>query len=56
MLYLILAIISSVLISVCMRASEKHITNQMGMFATNYLFAYYIFGGVCNSGDFGCKK
>lgn len=36
MLYLILAIISSVLISVCMRASEKHITNQMGMFAANY--------------------
>lgn len=36
MLYLILAIMSSVLISTFMRASEKYITNQMGMFAANY--------------------
>ena len=56
MLYLIFAIISSVLISVCMRASEKHITNQMGMFAANYLFACYFFRSICNSGDFGSKK
>lgn len=36
MFYLILAIMSSVLISVCMRASEKHIVNQMEMFTANY--------------------
>lgn len=36
MLYLLLAIASSVMVSVCMRLSEKHITNQMGMFMANY--------------------
>lgn len=36
MFYLILAIISSTFISILMRASEKHIANQMGMFAANY--------------------
>lgn len=31
MIYLILAILSSALISVCMRLGEKYISNQMGM-------------------------
>ena len=34
--YLILAIVSSTLVSVCMRCSERCVTNQMGMFAANY--------------------
>lgn len=37
MIYLILAIISSTLVSVCMRFSEKYVQNQMGMFMSNYL-------------------
>ena len=36
MLYLILAIASSVMVSICMRLSEEHISNQMGMFMANY--------------------
>lgn len=36
MFYLLLAITSSVLVSIFMRLSEKHITNQMGMFMANY--------------------
>lgn len=36
MLYLILAIVSSALVSITMRLSEKHITNQMAMFMANY--------------------
>lgn len=36
MIYLILSIVSSALISICMRVSEKHIRNQMGMFMANY--------------------
>ncbi len=35
--YLLLAIASSVLISTLMRAGEKHIKNEMGMFMANYL-------------------
>lgn len=37
MLYLILAIASSALVSITMRLSEKHITNQMAMFMANYV-------------------
>lgn len=36
MFYLILAILSSALISIIMRASEKYITNKMAMFMSNY--------------------
>ena len=35
--YLLLTIASSVLISTLMRAGEKHIKNEMGMFMANYL-------------------
>ncbi len=36
MIYLILAILSSAMISIIMRISEKYITNQMAMFMSNY--------------------
>lgn len=36
MVYLLLAITCSALISICMRISEKHIKNEMGMFMANY--------------------
>ncbi len=36
MIYLLLAITCSALISICMRMSEKHIHNEMGMFMANY--------------------
>lgn len=37
MLYLLLAIASSALVSVSMRFGEAHVKNQMGMFMSNYL-------------------
>ena len=37
MFYLLLAILSSAMISVFMRLSEKHITHNIGMLAVNYL-------------------
>lgn len=37
MVYLILAVMSSVLVSVTMRASEKHVSNSISMLAANYL-------------------
>ena len=36
MLYLILAIISSALVSICMRLSERHVRSNMVMFTVNY--------------------
>ena len=36
MIYLILAVVSSSLISIFMRISENHIKNEMGMFMANY--------------------
>ena len=36
MLYLILAIASSALVSICMRTTEKHVRNNMVMFTANY--------------------
>lgn len=36
MLYLLLAIASSAMVSICMRLSEKHIKTEMGMFMANY--------------------
>ncbi|MBO5197796.1 MAG: MBL fold metallo-hydrolase [Lachnospiraceae bacterium] len=54
MIYLILAIVSSALISVCMRIGEKHVTNQMGMFMSNYavciLFALLYLGANSDAG------
>lgn len=37
MLYLILAIASSVMVSVCMRFSERYVKHEMGMFTANYI-------------------
>jgi len=54
LIYLILAIASSALISVFMRIGEKHVTNQMGMFMTNYavciLFALLYLGADSDVG------
>lgn len=54
MIYLVLAILSSALISVCMRFYEKHAGNQMGMFMTNYavciLLAVFYLGESTGSG------
>lgn len=36
MIYLLLAIASSAMVSICMRLSEKYIRNEMGMFMANY--------------------
>ena len=36
MIYLVLAMITSMLVSVFMRLSEKYITNKMAMFMSNY--------------------
>lgn len=46
MIYLGLAIISSMLVSVIMRVSEKHIHNQISMLASNYLMCT-LFAAVC---------
>lgn len=45
MIYLILAIASSAAISIIMRASEKHVKNELAMFMSNYL--------VCMALSFG---
>lgn len=37
MVYLILAIVSSAVISLLMRAGEKHVQNNMTMFIYNYI-------------------
>lgn len=42
MIYLILAVISSAAISVIMRASEKYVKNEMGMFMANYLICIFL--------------
>ena len=36
MIYLLLAIASSAMVSICMRLSEKHVNNEMAMFTANY--------------------
>lgn len=50
MIYLLLAIVSSTLVSVCMRFSEKHIKNNMAMFMANYAvciaLAKYFMGNI----------
>ena len=42
MLYLLLAIASSTLISVIMRASERHVKSEMGMFMANYAVCIFL--------------
>ena len=44
MIYLILAIISSALVSIIMRLSEKHVSGNVGMLAVNYLMCITIAG------------
>lgn len=50
MIYLLLAILSSALVSIIMRFSEKHIQNNMAMFTVNYticlLLAKYFMGDI----------
>lgn len=53
MLYLLLAIASSTLVSVAMRLSENHIKNNIGMFIANYatciLLSFFFMGGNLSS-------
>lgn len=44
MIYLILAILSSALVSIIMRLSEKHVSGNVGMLAVNYLMCITIAG------------
>ena len=44
MIYLILAILSSALVSIIMRLSEKHVSGNVGMLAVNYLMCIAIAG------------
>lgn len=44
MIYLLLAILSSALVSVIMRLSEKYVTGNVGMLAVNYLMCIAIAG------------
>jgi len=49
MLYLVLAIASSVMVSVCMRFGETYVKNEMGMFMANYAVCMVfslLFGGA----------
>ena len=52
MIYLLLAIASSAMVSICMRISEKYIKNEMGMFMANYavciLFSYLFMNRAIN--------
>lgn len=42
MIYLLSAIVSSALVSVCMRISEKYVHNTMAMFTANYAICFVI--------------
>ena len=44
MIYLVLAILSSALVSIIMRLSEKHVSGNVGMLAVNYLMCITIAG------------
>lgn len=52
MIYLLLAIASSAMVSICMRLSEKYIKSQMGMFTANYavciILSLLFMGGQIN--------
>ncbi len=48
MIYLLLAIASSAMVSICMRLSEKHVKNEMGMFMANYAVCIALSYGFMN--------
>lgn len=53
MIYLILAVASSAAISIAMRASEKHVKNEIAMFMSNYLVCMALsFGFMENKAQF----
>lgn len=55
MIYLLLAIASSAMVSICMRFGEKHVKNEMGMFMANYAFCIVcslLFSSLENPGTF----
>lgn len=49
MIYLILAVVSSMLVSVIMRVSERHIHNNISMLASNYLMCI-VLAALCTGG------
>ena len=51
MIYLILAILSSAMVSITMRASEKYITNKMAMFMSNYAVCIALSASFVNWGN-----
>lgn len=51
MIYLVLAIISSALVSIIMRLSEKHVSGNVGMLAVNYLMCITIAGIGSGAGN-----
>lgn len=51
MIYLLLAIISSALVSIIMRLSEKHVSGNVGMLAVNYLMCIIIAGIGSGAGN-----
>ena len=51
MLYLILAIASSMLVSVCMRLSEGKAKNNISMLAMNYLMCMAVAGSLMGFGN-----
>ena len=53
MIYLVLAVASSAAISIAMRASEKHVKNEIAMFMSNYLVCMALsFGFMENKAQF----
>lgn len=52
MTYLLLAILSSAMVSITMRLSEKHVQNQMVMFMANYAICTGLSYGLMNQNGF----
>ena len=52
MTYLLLAILSSAMVSITMRLSEKHVQNQMVMFMANYAICTGLSYGMMNQNGF----
>lgn len=52
MIHLVLAVLSSVLVSVIMRVSEKHIHNNISMLAANYLMCMSLAAAFTGTFDF----
>lgn len=46
MIYLVLAIVCSLMISITLRVSEKYVKNEMGMFMTNYIICILLSLGM----------